>query len=173
MNKIQQLRIEKITLNIGAGTDQKLLEKGMKLIKNLTGISPIKTKTLKRIPAWGLRPNLPIGCKLTLRGEKAIEILKRLIVAKKNVLKSSCFDSNGNLSFGVHEYIDIPDLEYSPEIGIIGLQIAVTVNKPGTRVMRRKIRKNKIGPRQKVTQKESIDYFTKEFNIKLEEKNDN
>ena len=89
MNKIQQLRIEKITLNIGAGTDQKLLEKGMKLIKNLTGISPIKTKTLKRIPAWGLRPNLPIGCKLTLRGEKAIEILKRLIVAKKNVLKSS------------------------------------------------------------------------------------
>ena len=99
MNKIQQLRIEKITLNIGAGTDQKLLEKGMKLIKNLTGISPIKTKTLKRIPAWGLRPNLPIGCKLTLRGEKAIEILKRLIVAKKNVLKSSCFDSNGNFTY--------------------------------------------------------------------------
>ena len=61
MNKMREIRIEKITLNIGAGKDVGKLEKGVKLLKNITGINPVKTVTQKRIPTWGLRPGLPIG----------------------------------------------------------------------------------------------------------------
>ena len=67
MNPMQQVRIGKLTLNIGAGKDPSKLEKGLTLIKSITGIEPLKTVTTKRIAEWGLRPGLPIGCKLTLR----------------------------------------------------------------------------------------------------------
>ena len=67
MNSTRQISIEKVTLNIGAGKDQAKLEKGMKLINSIAGRPPVKTFTRKRIQEWGLRPGLPIGCKLTLR----------------------------------------------------------------------------------------------------------
>ena len=89
MNPMQLPRIEKLTLNIGAGKDQTKLEKGIVLIKAITGIDPIKTVTKKRIPEWGLRPGLPIGCKLTLRKAAAIDLLKRLLQAKELKLKDS------------------------------------------------------------------------------------
>src|SRR3989338_4408910 len=107
MNPMKEIRIEKVTLNIGAGKDQARLEKGLLLLNNITGIKPVKTFTKKRIPEWGLRPGLPIGCKLTLRKKKAEELLTRLLDAKNNRLGEKQFDNEGNLAFGVHEYIDI------------------------------------------------------------------
>src|SRR3989339_312772 len=78
MNPMREVKIEKVTLNVGAGKEQTRLEKGVLLLKGLTGINPVKTFTNKRIPSWGLRPGLPIGCKLTLRKKKAEEIFKQL-----------------------------------------------------------------------------------------------
>ena len=86
-----------MTLNIGAGKNTALLDKGVKLLKVITGIEPVKTITQKRIPGWGLRAGLPIGCKITLRKEAARSVLSRLLLAKNNVLKDSQFDENGNV----------------------------------------------------------------------------
>ena len=72
---MKEIRIEKITLNMGCGTDQKKLEKAMKLLKILSGAKPVKTFTNKRVPEFGLRPGLPIGCKVTLRKDKAKQLL--------------------------------------------------------------------------------------------------
>ena len=86
MNPMRNIRIGKVTLNVGAGKEQTKLEKGILLLKHITGINPVKTFTNKRIPTWGLRPGLPIGCKLTLRGKSAKEMLIRLLSAKDNTL---------------------------------------------------------------------------------------
>ena len=123
---MRYIRIEKITLNMGTGKDQTNLEKGMKLLKMITGIDPIKTIARKRIPGWGVRPGLPIGCKLTLRKDAAKKVLARLLEARDNLLSPHQFDANGNLAFGLTEYIDIPDVKYDPEIGIMGLEVCVT-----------------------------------------------
>ena len=72
-NAMKTIKIEKVTLNVGAGKDVAVLEKGMKLIKHLTGLDPVKTYTQKRIQAWGLRPGLPIGCKITIRDRQLIK----------------------------------------------------------------------------------------------------
>ena len=168
-NPMREIRIEKITLNIGAGTDQNTLKKGMKLLKNLTGTEPVKTYTEKRIPSWGVRPGLPLGCKLTIRGKKAEEILKRLITAKENKLKESYFDEHGNLSFGIHEYIDVPDLNYDTSIGIMGFQICVTLYRPGYRTSARKKLQRKIGKNHRITHNDSVEYFKKNFNIEIAE----
>jgi len=93
MNQMKQISVEKITLNIGAGKDQAKLEKGMKLIKHITSYTPVKTFTKKRIQEWGLRPGLAIGCKLTLRNNKAMELLKKFLEAKDNMLNVSNLDN--------------------------------------------------------------------------------
>ena len=168
-NLMRNIRIEKITLNIGAGKNQKLIDKGQILIKQITGIEPVKTITNKRIPGWGLRPGLPIGCKLTLRKEKAYEVLARLIEAKDNILKESSFDDNGNVSFGIHEYIDIPGTEYMPEIGIMGLQVSVTLERPGFRIKKRVLTKKSIPSKHAISKQESIQFIQDRFKIKFGE----
>lgn len=168
MNPMQLPRIEKLTLNIGAGKDQAKLEKGIMLLKAITGIEPVKTITNKRIPNWGLRPGLPIGCKLTLRKKKAVELLKRLLQAKDNKLSETNYDDAGNISFGIKEYIDIPGVEYDPKIGVIGLQVCVTLEKPGYRIKTRKLRKKKLPKKHTVTKQEAIEFMQKEFNVKVE-----
>lgn len=169
MNPMQMPRIEKLTLNIGAGKDQTKLEKGIVLIHAITGIEPVKTITKKRIPSWGLRPGLPIGCKLTLRKMPATELLKRLLQAKDNKLKDSQFDDQGNISFGIQEYIDIPGVAYNPKLGIIGLQVCVSLEKPGFRIKRRKLEAKRIPKKHQVTKQEAINFMKKEFNIQVGE----
>ncbi len=169
MNKMREIRIEKITLNIGAGKDQDKLEKGMKLIEYITGIKPVKTITHKRIPSWGLRPGLPIGCKLTIRGDKKYELVKNLIEANENVLKKSQFDSNGSISFGIHEYINIPGVKYNPDIGIMGFQISITLSRAGFRIGKRRLQKKKIPVKQRITRSEAIDYMKNKFNVEIAE----
>ncbi|MEM3373839.1 MAG: 50S ribosomal protein L5 [Candidatus Woesearchaeota archaeon] len=170
MNPMKQIKIEKLTFNVGAGTNQELLKKGMKLIKNLTGKEPVKTITNKRIPTWGIRPGLPIGCKLTIRNKEEIDnLLKRLLAAKENKLKRSNFDKDGNLSFGIHEYINVPGLEYDAEIGIIGFEVTATVSRPGYRVKYRRKCPSKIGKKHKITKEESIAFFKERYNVIVEE----
>jgi len=169
MNPMRTIRIEKVTLNIGAGKEQAVLEKSVLLLKNIAGIQPVKTFTTKRIPTWGLRPGLPIGCKLTLRKEKASEMLKRLLKAKDFILRDSQFDPAGNIAFGIPEYIDIPDVKYDPKIGIMGLQVCITLERPGFRIKRRNARRRDVHKNHKISKEEAMDFMKKEFNVKVGE----
>ncbi len=169
MNVMKEIRIEKLTLNIGAGRDEKVLVKAVKLLKNITGIDPVQTVTNKRLAAWGLRPGLPIGAKITLRGEEVAPLVKRLLRAKDNIIKASWFDNHGNISFGIHEYVDIPEVKYDTEIGILGLQVSITLSRPGFRVKKRKIRKASIGGHHVITKDEAVKYLTETFGVAMEE----
>ena len=166
-NSMRIIKVEKITLNIGAGKSTEVLEKGQKLIKNITGTDPVKTYTNKRIPTWGLRPGLPIGCKLTLRKSVAKEMLIKLLQAKDSQLKEGQFDNEGNIAFGIHEYIDIPGVNYDPDIGIMGLEVCVTLERPGLRIKRRKALRRKIPVSHKISRQESVEFMKKEFNLKV------
>jgi len=169
MNVMKKIKIEKLTLNIGAGRDEKVLKKAVKLLKNITGVDPVQTTTKKRLAAWGLRPGLPIGAKITLRGEKIYELASRLLVAKEKKIKKSWFDNYGNISFGIHEYVDIPGVKYDTEIGILGLQVSLTLARPGFRVKKRKLNKDTIGKTHSITRQEAIDYVSNRFEVALEE----
>ena len=169
MNPMRTIRLEKLTLNIGAGKDQNRLDKARILLKNITGIEPVKTITKKRIPNWGLRPGLPIGCKLTLRNQAAILLLSRLLAAKDKTLRDSQFDNSGNIAFGIFEYIDIPKVKYDPKVGIMGLQVCVTLGRPGFRIKRRLLRKGKISKKHTISKQEAIDFMKKEFEISIGE----
>ena len=128
---MKQIQIEKLTLNIGAGTNQDVLNKGIKLIKNITGKDAVKTTTKKRIPSWGLRPGLPIGCKVTLRGDRMYEFLDRFInIALPRVrdfrgVSKDSFDGRGNFAVGIKEQIIFPEIDYDKVEKIHGMDIVV------------------------------------------------
>ena len=162
------IRVEKVTLNIGAGKDSQLLEKGVKLLTQITGLPPVKTITQKRIPNWGLRPGLPIGCKITLRGADAEKLIPRLLVAKENRLGERNYDDAGSVSFGIPECIDIEGAKYDPAIGIIGLQACITLTRPGFRVKNRRLRPARLGKRHTITKEEAIAFMHGKFKTALE-----
>lgn len=157
-NKMKEIYIEKITLNVGTGKNEDLLKKGLKLLQKLVLVKPVKTVTKKRIPGWGLRPGLTIGCKATVR-KNCPELLRRLLAAKENVLQTKNFDNNGNFSFGVPEYIDIEGLSYDPDLKIMGLEAAVTLSRPGFRVKRRKLKPAQVGGKHSISKDEAISFM--------------
>jgi large subunit ribosomal protein L5 len=168
MNKMMEIRVEKVTLNIGLGEPGEKLNMMKELLERISNEKAVKTKSNKRIPTWNIRPKLEIGVKSVIRGKKAVELLKNLLKAKGDVLKDSNFDDTGNLNFGVEEYIDIPNIKYDPKIGMRGLNVCVTLERPGYRVKRRRIRPARIGKKHAIKKEEAIAFMKKNFGVALE-----
>lgn len=162
-NPMRNITVQKLTLNIGAGKDQVALEKAQKLLNTISGVTSVRTVTQKRIAAWGLRPGLPIGVKVTLRKQKALELIPRLLYAKDNKLALNNFDDNGNVSFGMKEYTDIKDARYDPEIGSMGLQCSITLGRPGSRIKIRKLLKRAVPIRHRVSKADAIKFMKENF----------
>ncbi|NPA86838.1 MAG: 50S ribosomal protein L5 [Candidatus Diapherotrites archaeon] len=172
MNPMRAIRVEKVTLNIGVGEPGERLEKAEEVIRRvlaLAGIEqkPVRTKAKVRVQRWGIRPGLPIGVKVTVRGKKAYELLKLLFKAVENKISSRSFDPLGNFSFGIREYIDIPGMKYDPAIGIYGMDVTVTLERPGYRVKRRKRKRSKVGKRHLITKDEAIDFVKETFGVEV------
>lgn len=166
-NLMRQIKIEKVTLNMGVGEAGDKLKKAQKIMEKITNSKSVQTITMKRIPTWGVRPKLPIGVKATLRGNKAEEVLSRLFKAIDNKVDQRKFDNSGNLSFGIHEYIDIPGVEYDPSVGIIGLEVAVTLQRPGYRIKRRRLKTKKIPAYHLIKKEEAKSFIEKKFNVQI------
>ncbi|RLG58704.1 MAG: 50S ribosomal protein L5 [Candidatus Hydrothermarchaeota archaeon] len=168
-NPMREIRIEKVTVNMGVGEGGEKLAKAEKLLEEITGQKPVRTYAKVTNQTFGIRKGMPIGCKVTLRKAKAEEFLKKAFAAVDNKIKKESFDREGNLSFGIREHIDIPGMKYDPKVGIFGMDVCVTMERPGYRVKRRRIQKRKIPHSHRVTREESIAFFEKEFNIKVNE----
>lgn len=164
-NPMLNIHVQKLTLNIGTGKDQVALEKAQKLLNTLTGASSVRTVTQKRIAAWGLRPGLPIGVKVTLRKKQALELIPKLLYAKDNKLELNNFDDNGNVSFGMKEYTDIRDARYDPEIGSMGLQCSITLSRPGSRIKVRKLLKRTVPLHHRVSKTDAMKFMKDHFKV--------
>ncbi len=167
MNNMREIKIAKVTLNIGTGGPGERLEKGLKLLNKISNMKPVPTTTQKRIPTWDIRPGLQIGCKVTIRRKKAEELLGRLLAANKENITAVKFDEQGNFSFGIAEYIDIPGLQYDASIGIIGFDVSVTLERPGFRIKKRAVMKRKIHVKHRITKQEAIEFINKKYLLEV------
>lgn len=160
--------IEKLVVNVGIGAKGENMEPAMKLLEKLTGKKPVQTYAKKKIPAWGLRVGLPIGAKVTLRGDDAHKFLVRSLDAVDKTIKERNFDQAGNLSFGIEQYVFFDNMKYDPAIGTMGLQVSVTLARPGFRVKMRKIRCAEIGKKHLIQKGEAMAFIKKEFGTTIE-----
>jgi len=128
-------RITKITLNMGvseAVADKKVIEHAVADLTKISGQKPVVTKTRKAIAGFKIRENYPIGCMVTLRGQRMYEFLDRLVaVALPRVrdfrgISGRAFDGRGNYNVGVKEQIIFPEIEYDKIDALRGLNISIT-----------------------------------------------
>jgi large subunit ribosomal protein L5 len=162
---MRKIAISAVTLNIGSGIVAEDADKAALLLERLSGTKSVKTFSKKRIPTWKIRPGLAVGARVTIRGKQAIELLKRLLTAVDNELKQKSFTENG-FSFGIKEYVDIPNAKYDPKIGIIGLDVIVSLKRPGYRIARKKIKRARIGTGHRISAKDAWEWAQKEFGVK-------
>tara|TARA_Y100000310_G_C20670727_1_gene810118 strand:+ start:1483 stop:2040 length:558 start_codon:yes stop_codon:yes gene_type:complete len=164
-NKMQEIEIEKMILNCG-GTDDKL-EKSIKLLEMITKRKILTTDAKKRIPGFGISPGKGAGCKVTIRNKQEInELLKRFFATISNQIQEKKIEDN-HFSFGIHEYIEIPGLEYDRDIGILGFEVAVVFKRKGKRVIIKKIKQGKYPKKQQVSKQEIIDFLIKNFELEI------
>jgi large subunit ribosomal protein L5 len=165
MNAMRNIRIEKITINIGCGDSGEKLDKAKSLLGELTNKKVVITRTHGRT-TFGMAKNRPIGCKVTLRGKDAEEFLNRALEAVDKKLPRNVFDSSGNFSFGIKEHIDIKGVRYDPNIGVFGMDVSITLERPGFRVKRKKI-SSKVGKKHLIKPEEAIEWVTKNFEVQI------
>jgi large subunit ribosomal protein L5 len=157
MNPMRKIKLEKVVLNIGTNVDKEKIEKALKLLEKLTGRKPMVTKTHKRT-TFGTAKGRPIGAKITLRGKEGEDMLRKVFSAVDNTIKLSQIN-DGNFSIGVKEYIDLPGVNYDPDIGILGFDCCVTLERPGYRIKSRKRKKAKIGKNHLITKEETVEWI--------------
>ena len=130
-------RITKVTLNMGvseAVADKKVIEHAVSDLTKIAGQKPVITKTRKAIAGFKIRENYPIGCMVTLRGQRMYEFLDRLVtVALPRVrdfrgISGRAFDGRGNYNVGVKEQIIFPEIEYDKIDALRGLNISITTS---------------------------------------------
>jgi len=160
-------KIEKVTINIGVGEAGERLKKAETVLQNITGHKPIETLSKTTNKDWGIREQMPIGCKVTLRGKDAHEFLKEALNTRENKMADYSFDDQGNLSFGIPDHTLFKSQKYDPNIGIFGMDISITMEKPGYRIKRRRIARRKIPHRYMVQKDETIKFFSEKFNVEV------
>ena len=137
-NSVMQVpRIDKITLNMGLGeavADKKVLENATADMQAIAGQKPIVTVARKSVAGFKIREGYPIGCKVTLRGERMWEFFERLVsIAIPRIrdfrgLNPKSFDGRGNYSMGVREQIIFPEIAYDKIDKIRGLDVTITTS---------------------------------------------
>ena len=132
---MQVPRITKITLNMGVGeavNDKKMVDNAVADMTKIAGQKPAVTRTRKAIANFKIRENMPIGCMVTLRGERMYDFLDRLItIAFPRVrdfrgVSGRAFDGRGNYNIGLKEQIIFPEIEYDKIDAIRGMNISIT-----------------------------------------------
>lgn len=164
---MREIKIDKVTLNVGCGDDAAKIEKGKMLLEYLTGQKP-KVTTSKRRSTFGVTKHKPIGVMVTLRKNKAMEFFKSVLKSTENIVKMSQMDKDGNINFGIKDYIDLPDVKYQYAIGMMGLDVSVTLERLGYRIKRRRIQKRKIPKVHKINKEEVSNWLKEKFGVKVE-----
>ena len=133
-NQLQVPKINKIVINMGVGEakdNSKALETATSDMEIISGQKPIITRAKKSVAAFKLREGMPIGCKVTLRGEKMYEFLDRLVnlalprVRDFRGVSSTAFDGRGNYALGIKEQLIFPEIEYDKIDKVRGMDVII------------------------------------------------
>ncbi len=159
--------IAKVTVNIGVGESGERLQKAMQLLERLTGRKPVPRAAKRSIREFGVRRGENIAAVVTLRRRVAEEFLRKVFEGIGFRVKASSFDEYGNLSVGIKEYLVLPGAKYDAEIGIYGMDIAITMERKGYRVMRRRRARSRIPRRHRVSREEAMLFLSLKYNVNI------
>merc|ERR1711907_608153 len=158
-NKMREIKIEKLILNLCTGEGGDKLTKAAKVLEDLSQQKPVESKARFTIRSFSIKRNEKIAVHVTVRGEQAETLLHTALKVKEHELKKENFSDEGNFGFGIDEHIDL-GIKYDTSTGIFGMDFYVILGRAGFRVSKRKHARGRIGKFQKVTKEDAKQWFT-------------
>lgn len=166
-NVMRTPKVEKVTVHMSVGESGKKLSNAEMIMQTITGQKPVRNFAKKTLPAFAIKKGEAIGCKVTLRGQKAEKFLTTALAIMNKTLNAKSFDTTGNFAFGIEEHTDFPGLEYDPEIGIYGMDVIVSLERPGYRIKRRKAQQKVIPTDHKMTKEDAIAFVNTKYGVEV------
>jgi large subunit ribosomal protein L11e len=161
-NPMREIKIEKVVINCCIGDNQDRLTRAATVLEEITQNKPVFAVARLTVRTFSIRRNQKIAAYVTVRGEKAHEIVNLALRCKDYELKSKNFSNTGNFGFGIEEHIEL-GVKYDPAVGIYGMDFYVVLTRAGARVSRKKHKQSRIGNNQRISKDEAISWVKKTF----------
>ncbi|MFB6253481.1 MAG: 50S ribosomal protein L5 [Halobacteriaceae archaeon] len=165
-NEMRKPQIHKVVVHMGVGEGGEDLQNAEEILTDITDQQPIRTTAKETNPEFGIREGDPIGAKVTLRDENAVEFLDTALSLVS--LSEAQFDETGNVSFGIDEHTAFPEQDYDPNIGIFGLDVTINLVRPGYRVSQRDKHTRKIPSSHQLSPDDAIDFLEDRFDVEVD-----
>merc|ERR1711937_355305 len=165
-NVMRKVQCDKLIINIAVGESGDRLTKAVRVLQQLSDQTPVENYARYTVRTFGIRRNEKIACHVTVRGEKAIDLIERGLKITDYEISSKHFSASGNFGFGVNEHIDL-GLKYDPATGIYGMDFYIVLKRAGFNVPKKKRKRCRMGPSHKVTKEDAMEWVRQTFNAEI------
>merc|ERR1711967_102931 len=165
-NVMRKVKIDKLVINIAVGESGDRLTKAVRVLQQLSDQTPVENTARYTVRTFGIRRNEKIACHVTVRGQKAMDLIERGLKITDYEISAKHFSESGNFGFGVNEHIDL-GLKYDPATGIYGMDFYVVLRRAGFRVSKKKYKKGRVGNFQVVNKEDAMEWVRQTFNAEI------
>merc|ERR1712196_112733 len=165
-NAMRKVLCDKLIINIAVGESGDRLTKAVRVLQQLSDQTPVENTARYTVRTFGIRRNEKIACHVTVRGDKAMDLIERGLKITDYEISAKHFSESGNFGFGVNEHIDL-GLKYDPQTGIYGMDFYIVLKRPGSNVPKKKAKRGRMGVSHRVTKEDAMEWVRQTFNADI------